>query len=950
MKLNMACSAQPGHKEFVRKESGIRPTVLSSKRFEGILSRSRQDERREVLAAVEEEQRYKQYLRDGSDALCECFTNVHNHQVTDEDTLQKTRDEQLIERTKDQRAKQLLDEQRKERIMRANQILHLMKPGPRALHHALQQSETIKQRKYNDAINAEIAQDALRQRRLEDQQCPEVLIPFGQNTEEQEKAEQKEKSLSMRAYFLQDLEERRQRKLDAREQEIYESIVEREQYKCLQEKEDKAAKELAVSKREFCRNAYKDALKEKAEKAKFENICEQIDNRIRCVTQVAQRNLQGRYSKQILEMRDNQIRNRESKAAQLGQLQQEKKLQEEQRRADREEVYEAEVEVHEMGRKCRQEELSRQRRAYELDERKLEAEKKQRNAEIRRYEIATRYRNAEANKRFFNAEKERQMKVTKDLREALCGQRQQFLQQHKDELLRTAACQDDPNLKDDLAFFEEATGVIKESQEMGRPLYPLAKVVSDYKRDNQVGIMPERQMIRRNTTRDTCWPGYLSKADLAYEKYEHREKCRQENAKQHNKIFDDCLKITNMASAERPFKPCVQTGLTKCLRYKDMPTLESVKSFEIQNQTNTQSAENPDIKSVDFIEIPRDTKTQPQDIESTLSTTSKRGLGGSDHLPELKRDGISRSLIGVVSTKHKRSSRFADAKNKDSTTKNHFNMENLDTFETPNETEKNIDPTTLKKKESTLSTAFKTGSKNLDLLPGYKRDGISRSFIGVASTKQKSVDSRRGSGDADIFSRSSAGPKRSTMLPNVTNNLTSKKHGFRNESTGSYRSGRGSGSAVIQRSSTNLKRLTKLPDLKLYFSSKPQTLRKESARSAGSRRGSGGADPKRSPKLPDLNRYLTSKPHFLHKTLKRSALPKKSYGVADLLAPDIGSDRVSTGQKRAQKLPDLTQYWTPKLLALQNTDANQGQTNVLRSQDSDRRANKSNTKFTWKAV
>ncbi|KAM8713241.1 hypothetical protein ACLKA7_013541 [Drosophila subpalustris] len=617
----MACNGQPGHKEFDRKNAGIRPTVLSSKRFEGILSRSRQDERHDVLAAVEEEQRYKQYLKDGSDALLKNFTGYDSHQVSDEDALQATRDELLIEKTKNQRAKQLLEEQRKERIMRANHILHLLKPGPRALHQALLQSETIQQRQYNDAINADIAQDALRQKRLEDQQCPEVLIPFGETTEEQEKADQKKKSLNMREYFLQDLEQRRQSKQDARKKEIYDAIIEREQYKLLQEKEDKAARELKASKRDFYRNAYKDALKEKAEIAKFENICEQIDDRIRCVTKVAQRNLESRFGKQVLDMRNDQKRKREARAVQFCQEQQEKRRQEEIVQGKREEQYEAEVNMDTMGRKCRQEELSKQRRAYEQEECTLEEEKKERNAQIRRFEMATRLRNAEANKRFFNAEKKRQEKVTKELREVLSGQRQEYLKRRQDELIRTTACQDDPNLQDDVDFFDNAAQLMEESQELGRPLYPLAKAVESYKRDNQIDLVPEGQTIRRNTVRDVCWPGFISKAELAYKKYDHREECRHENEKQRQKIMDNCLKITNLAAAERPFKPCVPSGQIKCLKYKDMPALGNFKSSEEDKDLP--------LESVDLLEISQPEENGETTVidkkESKLSIASKRG-------------------------------------------------------------------------------------------------------------------------------------------------------------------------------------------------------------------------------------------------------------------------------------------------------------------------------------
>ncbi|KAH8297396.1 hypothetical protein KR044_011233, partial [Drosophila immigrans] len=569
--LNMACSAQMGHKEFVREHLGFRPTVLSSKRFESILSRSRQDDKREMLAAVEEEQRYRQYLKDGNDALCKCFTNVDSHQANDDDVVQAARDKALAEETKDSQAQVLLDELRKERIMRANNILHLLKPGPRALRQALLESEVIYQRKHDESVNHEIARDAMRQRRLEDQQCPEVLIPFGQNTEQQEKEHKKEKALAMRAYFLQDLEERRQRKQDERKQELDIAIIEREKYKSQKDTEDKAAKALAARKREFCRLAYRDALKEKAEKVKFEKICDHIDQRIRCVNLVAHRNLGNRYNKQILDMRANDVQVKEERAVKVCQLHQEGNRRREEAQAKMEEECQFKEELDEVARKCRREELSKQRRAYEMEERKRGGEKRLREAEARRFEIATRYKNEEANKKFFNSGRQQQEQVKADLRKILYGQRQEFLQQRQDELMRVTACENDPYLQDDVELFNAAVETMRNCQEVGRPIFPLAKAAERYQRDNQLDMIPEGQMIRRNTSRDDCWPGYFSKAALAYRKYEHREKCRQENEKQRHSIFDNCIKITKMASEEQPFKPCVQGGIVKCQQYRGIP-------------------------------------------------------------------------------------------------------------------------------------------------------------------------------------------------------------------------------------------------------------------------------------------------------------------------------------------------------------------------------------------
>ncbi|KAH8384775.1 hypothetical protein KR093_007880, partial [Drosophila rubida] len=568
--LNMACSAQAGHKEFERTQPGFQPTVVSAKRFEGMLSRARGDVEREMLAAVEEEQRYKQYLKDGNDALCKCFSNFDSH-VNDDEEVQAARDAALAKETQNLRAQDLLDQLRKERIMRAKQIMHQLKPGSRALRQALLESDQIQQREYQMAVNREIALDAERAQCLQDQQCPEVLIPFGSRTEEQEKVQKQEQSLAMRTQIQQDIEERRQRRLADQKQELEEAIKERKQLQSLREAEDHAAKARELEQREFRLAAYKEALRAKAEKAEFEKICDQIDDRIRCVNQVAQRSLGNRYNRQMVDMRDSLNRIKEERAMQVCRLQQQAKRSREEAQAELEEEGDAKREMEELTRKCQREELAKQRRADEKLQRLQMGGKRLREREVRRFEIATRYRNCEVNKAFFAAEAEKAQQTKDKLRQVLTHQRETVLQQQRQEQMRVTACVEDPNLDDDVDFYNDAVALMQESAERGRPLQPLARAAECYQRENQVDMTPEGQLICRNTIRDSCWPGFYSKAEMAYRKYAHREKCRQENEQKRHSIFDNCLQITKMAAEEKPFKPCEQSGVAKCFQYKGLP-------------------------------------------------------------------------------------------------------------------------------------------------------------------------------------------------------------------------------------------------------------------------------------------------------------------------------------------------------------------------------------------
>lgn len=236
--------------------------------------------------------------------------------------------------------------------------------------------------------------------------------------------------------------------------------------------------------------------------------------------------------------------------------------------------------IDEARRQCELEELAKQRRAYEQVERQQGEEKRLKEAEVRRFQVATRYRNAEVNKVFFNREKAQKKKVQDNMRKFLHGQRDEFLEKRQTESMRMTDCQEDPYLQDDVDFFQGAVDLMQESKKLGRPLYPLAKAAEVYKRENQVDMVPEGLMLRRNTKRDSCWPGYYDKAKLAFRNYEHREQCRRQMEEKRHNIFDNCIKIQSMAAAENLVKPSLPGGIIKCFRNNETNIEPSQESLE----------------------------------------------------------------------------------------------------------------------------------------------------------------------------------------------------------------------------------------------------------------------------------------------------------------------------------------------------------------------------------
>lgn len=207
-----------------------------------------------------------QYLKEGSDVLRSYFTNMDT--LTLEQERQIRLDQEILEDQIRRREGKLEDERsRKERIKRAHRLLENLKPGHVALKNAMLQSDMAYQRKFNEAINREIAGDAERQQKQDELLCPEVLIPYRTLTEEQEKAIKEKKRKEWFEYYLQERKVRHEQRMALKEQEDVDVIIERAQYQCLDELEKKGVREKKKADQEFRKRDYQESLKEKAKKA-----------------------------------------------------------------------------------------------------------------------------------------------------------------------------------------------------------------------------------------------------------------------------------------------------------------------------------------------------------------------------------------------------------------------------------------------------------------------------------------------------------------------------------------------------------------------------------------------------------------------------------------------------------------------------------------------------------
>jgi len=212
----------------------------------------------------------------------------------------------------------------------------------------------------------------------------------------------------------------------------------------------------------------------------------------------------------VKQLRQKRQEEREEQALRVSQVQKvmQKKLEERQEQAEDRHAFETQVD--ENRRQCELQMLAKERRAYQLKEREQDAEKLRRERELQRFHVARRLKNAEANRYFEASQKRKRDKVKEDLRNVLFGQREEFLEKRRAELMNLAACNEDPYLEDDKKFFEQAVQIMEESRKVGRPLYPIATAVERYERQNQLDMRPEGRIVKRSRLRDYCWPGFYS--------------------------------------------------------------------------------------------------------------------------------------------------------------------------------------------------------------------------------------------------------------------------------------------------------------------------------------------------------------------------------------------------------------------------------------------------------
>ncbi|XP_053949352.1 calponin homology domain-containing protein DDB_G0272472-like [Anastrepha ludens] len=478
-----------------------KPIVLSSQRFNKLLNNANQVEKLQAQKEIEEEQKYKEYLKEGSDQLVAHFKG--NIQRTQDEKLAeiKANMEQKITKMQEDihQSKENEERERSERLAKAQNLMEQLKPGPKDLHSAAMQSEVLRARNVQRNINKEFEKAIKRQECMDKLACEHQAFAFMQ----EDQLRQLEREQNMNTYkkeMLQTINESYKQRVEHKKQLIKEQQAIREAMDQEIKAQIEREKAIMEKKRASLRKNALEAMKMVEQRRLRERMTEEIEDRLCCV-----------YNLGKLDM---DVVKKEEEAKKL--IYGEEKKQEMQAqffrciqaKTDAAEDERVRRDISRMQLKFTAEEQEKIRKDKAAKQARIEAymrelqqqkEVKRRAEEEKRYDMATRFKNCEVNRLFEEAQQQKRLTQIKETRASLKEQLELKKRvENEDKELMRPTCEDNKEEREDKYFFEYARNLMEDAHKKDRPLYPFVKVVQQYKRER--GIDCERKTPRHLVT------------------------------------------------------------------------------------------------------------------------------------------------------------------------------------------------------------------------------------------------------------------------------------------------------------------------------------------------------------------------------------------------------------------------------------------------------------------
>ncbi|XP_073830770.1 uncharacterized protein [Musca autumnalis] len=516
----------------------MKPIVLSSQRYNKIINNATTMDKSKTQQQLEEEKRYMEKLKEENDKLVAKFKG--NMQRTQEQKLQQIKDDlekktqnakESYEQTKENEA-----QKRREKIAKAQQLIEKLKPGPRQLHTAVLQSEVLRARNVQREINEEFKKAVQKQENEEKIMCQGQAMSWI-NEEQQRLKEKQDKANAYKEELLQTINDNHKERTDQKRQQLKEQRLAREMYDSDMKAHMEREKAIMEKKREAQRKNALEAMKMVEQRRMRDKITDEVEDRLCCVYNAGKRQLDALRSEQTKKISDEQQQKINEQVKKLTAIEDNTEAKESER--IRRDISTMQLKfTAEEQEKIRKDKAAKKARieAY-MREMEQQKEAQRRAEEAKRFEMAQRFKNEEVNQKFLEKQQQERLANAREMREFLNKQIEENQRNKLAQRQASITCNEDKTEQEDKFFFEYAKNLIEDAQQKGRPLYPFAKAVYEYKKENDIEC--ERKVPRHMET-------HISIGRAKPNEAASNDKDDKKTSKTREDILKNCLKINEM--------------------------------------------------------------------------------------------------------------------------------------------------------------------------------------------------------------------------------------------------------------------------------------------------------------------------------------------------------------------------------------------------------------------
>ncbi|XP_055843528.1 calponin homology domain-containing protein DDB_G0272472-like [Episyrphus balteatus] len=476
--------------EIIRKPLGAsnkKPIVIKASKYRKMIATITGQDLNKIES--EEEQRYKNNLKKGSDELVakwgRSFKQTQEQKLVDRE--KKFAEKAQKEKEDYQKIKEKDENIRREKIARAEELVQKLKPGPKELQSAAMQSETLKARAFQRNINKEFEETLKKQSAEKALQMERQAMPWIE--EEQRRISNSiQRNNQNKADLLKTINEKARQKAETTAQAISAEKV----ANSLCDKEIKAQidreQELLKRKREALRKNALEAMIMVEQRRAREQYQDKLQGQFISIYNEGKKKMEEIKKDHEVHSRQDHGQRNTLNAQKLIALQPDTVKEEENRL--RKDI--STIQLQFTAQEKEKIQRSRQQKYARIQEyfKELNAQKErdQRKIEENRFALANRLKNDEVNAAFLEKQKQDKIQNAQAMRKALAEQ----VEERK--IIEAEEKENDKQLarvrfeKEDKFFFDYANKLVADAVKKDRPLYPFVKAINQYKKDNEIDV------------------------------------------------------------------------------------------------------------------------------------------------------------------------------------------------------------------------------------------------------------------------------------------------------------------------------------------------------------------------------------------------------------------------------------------------------------------------------